>query len=326
MDREAIKDLLREVVGPNVELVDHPKWVGLHCPLAPWKHAGGRDTSPSAGISVQEDGTSIFNCYGCHSKGPITYLLSELEKYTGESYRKLKAEIDGNEYLGGALPAWGEATTRKASKLTPLDKSMYLDLYDSAEGHWYLESRGISDDTARAMELLVDPADSQLEERILFPVMGLGGELYGFSGRAVHSTAELKVRDYHGLQKAKLLLGEQLLREDDQFIVVVEGLFDVAKLVEYRYPVVGVMHSGITDAQYRRLLDLGKPLVLMFDNDAAGEDATDSVIKKLSGKLPLQTVKYPKRGSKGKPKPAAKDPCACTLSEVEWMIEHSRIV
>lgn len=41
MDRQEIKELLREVLGPNVELVDHPKWVGLRCPLAPRLHYMG---------------------------------------------------------------------------------------------------------------------------------------------------------------------------------------------------------------------------------------------------------------------------------------------
>lgn len=328
MDRESIKEVLRTVLGPNTELIDHPKWVGLHCPLAPWKHANGKDSSPSAGVSVKEDGgISVFNCMGCHSKGPLTYLLKELEKFTGDNHSKLIRELDGEEFLGGALPEWSKGKKVRAPKLNYLDKAQYLDLYDSAEGHWYLRKRGISDETARELTLLVDPEDSRMEERILFPVMDLEQRLLGFSGRATDSRAEPKVRDYHGLPKTHCLLGEHLLDlVNDEYVVVVEGLFDYAKCREYGEPTVAVMHSGITEFQYRKLLNIGKPLVLMFDNDEAGADAENSAISMLSGKLPLSAVTYPRRGTRKKPKASPKDPCACTYEEVKWMIQEARIV
>lgn len=325
MERDQIKELLKEVLGPNIPLVDHPKWVGLQCPLAPWKHASGRDSSPSAGVSVNEDGTSIFNCYGCHSKGPVTYLLKELEKFTGENYAALIRAIDGEEFLGGSIPEWG-AKRKHEGKTVFLDKEQYLNLYDSAEGHWYLKERKIKDSTARKLNLLVDPEDSQLEERILFPVFDKTGELYGFSGRAVFKTAELKVRDYHGLPKAKVLLGEHLIEPSDPYVIVVEGLFDYARLVQYNLPVVATMHAGLTDYQAAKLLNLGLPIIEMYDNDAAGVGAKEVLAKGIHGKLPISATKYPKRGDKKRPKPAAKDPDGLSYEEVMWMIDHSTIV
>lgn len=330
MDREAIKELLRTVLGPNVPLIDHPKWVGMHCPLAPWTHAGGKDSMPSAGVSVQDTGgTSIFNCLGCHSRGPISYLLKELEKYTGDNHSKLIREIEHNEFLGGPLPEWSKGTRGKAARLSYLDKDTYLDLYDSAEGHWYLADRGISDDTARRLTLLVDPCDSQHEERILFPVMDRQQRLLGFSGRATDRRAELRVRDYHGLPKAHCLLGEHLIDPaKDEYVVVVEGLFDYATCWEYDEPAVAVMHSSVTEHQYRSLLNLGLPLVFMFDNDEAGYGALEKATKMFSGKLPISEARYPRRGAKigGVKVPARKDPGACTCEEIKWMIRNARIL
>lgn len=320
MDRDAIKEVLREVLGPNTELVDHPHWVGLRCPFAPWKHASGRDSSPSAGVSVKDGDTSIFNCYTCGTRGSLPTILKRLETYTGESYKALRTEIEDGEFLGGKLPEWG-ASVKQSTKLRPLGPE-YLDLYDSAKGHWYLKKRGINDRTVELLDLQVDPEDSQMEERIIFPVFDRQRNLYGFSGRATSKTAELKVRDYHGLAKAKLLLGEQLIEASDPYVVVVEGLFDVAKMVQYGYPVVGTMHAGLTEYQRARLLDIGKVVVLMFDNDEAGERATEDVAKALAGKIPVQAVRY----KMGKQKIAAKDPCTCTAEEVEWMIQHAKIL
>lgn len=325
MDRPEIKELLREVLGPNVVLVDHPRWVGLHCPLAPWTHASGRDSSPSAGVSVKDGDVSVFHCYGCHTKGPLAYLLKEIEKYTGDNLSKIIRSIDGEEFIGGALPDWGARDiTRKATVF--LDKEEYLDLYEPAEGHWYLKQRGITDATVRKLQLRVDPADSQMEERIMFPVFSPRGELYGFSGRAVYPSAELKVRDYHGLPKAKCLLGCHLLEKRSPFVIVVEGLFDYARLAQYDLPVVATMHAGLTEYQSAELRSIGLPVIEMYDNDTAGKAAKSAIVKALDRRLPLSLTKYPRRGDVRNPLPAAKDPDGLSLEEVVWMIDRATIV
>lgn len=331
MNREEIVELLKEIAGPNIELFHHPKWVGFRCLLAPWTHEHGADKTPSAGVSVKDGDTSIFNCYVC-GKGPVSYLLKELEKYTGENYAHLIRHLETGEFLGGALPDWGKGVKRVAE--TFLDKEQYLDLYDNAENHWYFEDRAkargeekITNRTIRTLQIQLDPSDSQGDERILFPVFNRDGELHGFTGRAVHEQVVPKVRDYHGLPKERVLLGCNLVRKDDHYVVAVEGLFDVAMLVQYDQPVVGTLHSGLTIPQAQILLDIGLPVVLMFDNDAAGEKATEVAIEMLSGRLPLTRVKYPRRlQGKGKKPKCPKDPALCTEAEVIEMIANAKIV
>ena len=157
MDRTEIHEMLREVVGPNAVIVNHTGWINLCCPLAPWTHVGGRDASPSAGISIKDGGTSIFHCLGCKEKGTIPWLLRELEKYTGESYKSLINSIEDGEFIGGSLPEWGSRLIdRTPERFLSND---YIELYDSAVGHWYLQQRGILRSTTKSMGLLVDPGD-----------------------------------------------------------------------------------------------------------------------------------------------------------------------
>jgi len=302
MDREGIKELLRELAGPNVELIDHSKWVSFHCLFAPWTHSKGTDKTPSAGISVNESGDSIFHCYACigRKKGPLTWFLKEYEKYTGENLSAAIREIENNEFLGGSLPEWGQKPNAKA-KLEPLDPVIYEDLYDPAEGHWYLKSRGITSKRAiRAMGLCIDPSDSQGYERILFPVYTPDNQLVGFTGRAVEKPGEqlpenfLKVRDYFGLRKELVLLGSHLIHPEDEFVAVVEGLFDYAKLVQIDAPVVASLHAGMTDAQAKILRGLGKPVVLFYDDDPAGREAIETAHQKLVKYLPVSKARYPK--------------------------------
>lgn len=332
MDRQAIREMLREVLGPNTELIDHPKWVGMHCPLSRWTHEHGADTSPSAGISVKEDGTSIFNCYVC-GRGTVPWFLRQMEKYTGESYKKIINTIEHGEFLGGSLPEWGDSKVKKHVE-TFLDADTYLDLYDSAVGHWYFgeraEVRGetcLTDETIETLQLKLDPGDSRGDERILFPVFSRDGGLYGFTGRAVYDKVEPRVRDYHGLPKARVLLGLHLIMETDTLVVVVEGPFDYAIVAQYGYPVVATLHSGLTPEQAQHLIDLGKPVVFMYDNDAAGEKATDVATEALKEYLPISRVTYPKRKRwKGGKATCPKDPASCTEDEVISMIDKAIIL
>ena len=329
MDRDGIHDFIKEVAGPNAVIVDHDRWVSLHCVLAPWTHERGTDKTPSAGISVNDDGSSVYNCYACGTKkrsGPLVWLLRELEKYTGDSYKKIIKQIDGNEFLGGTLPEWGARKTSRRKEVNILDRE-YLDLFDSAKGHSYLESREITDDTVDYLGLMLDPEDHHGHERIVFPVFTHKGELAGFTGRATEAGVEPKVRDYYGLQKELLLLGSHLIHPTDPYVVVVEGLFDYAKVVQAGYPAVAAMHAGLTPYQLKVLLAVGKPVVLMYDNDEAGERAREVATEALQPYLPVSYCRYPRKkqalvgGKWGIPK----DPASLRDQDIDAMLDKARI-
>ena len=136
----------------------------------------------------------------------------------------------------------------------------------------------------------------------------------------------MRVRDYHGFQKASALLGIHLVNPKDKFVVVVEGLFDMAVVYQYGYSVVATMHAGLTDAQFAKLKDLGLPLLSMFDNDKAGIEATQRMVEKVGNALPMSVAPYfPRVTSKGK-KVWVKDPGACTMEEVDKMVSEATIV
>lgn len=294
MERNQVKDVMREVFGRNFEMSDLGDWVGMRCPISQWTHERGRDNTPSAGISVDPNGMSIFNCFTCKNPRPMSAMLRDFAEYSGENLDDLLEEIEEGEFLGPrSLPTYEQIKQNRLDEIAmPIDEGLHMDLYESAVGHPYLKDRGISDKTARDMELLYDPGDSEGDPRILFPVRGPDGMLYGFSGRATAPGARLKVRDYFGLAKAQSVLGAHLAG-DAKRIVIVEGLVDTALAHEMGECGCGVMHSTMTKFQAEIILEINKPTYLMYDNDKAGDGGTAAAIRHLAGNVPLFGTTYP---------------------------------
>jgi len=274
------------------------------------------------------------NCFTCHTKKPFHALIREYADYSGEDLDSLVREIEKEEFLGPrTLKGW-DATKRARMEdiAMPIDEGIYMDLYPPAYNHPYVRGRGISEATARRLELLYDPGDtnSDRQKRILFPVRGPDGLLYGFSGRAVHKSAELKVRDYYGLKKAHCVLGSHLAVQDaGRHVLVVEGLFDYANAWECGQPGCAVMHSTMTDYQAAIFRDIGKKVYTFYDNDKAGKDGAATASKQLWRYLTVLNVKYPRVWIENPNEKGGghwlKDPGEMLPEEFDEMIEKSTL-
>lgn len=335
MDEREIKEVVRDVFGRNTRTVVANGWVSMRCPLAQWTHEKGKDTRESAGISIQPNGVSVFNCFTCHNKMPIHGMLRKWAGYTGEDLGDLLDELEDSAYLGArSVPSWDETREAGVEDDPPLDKAIYLDLYDSAAGHWYLRERGITDETAERLQLMLDPCDpADGEERILFPIFDSEGGLRGLSGRATEAEkkARLKVRDYFGLKKARNVLGAHLIASEKvDKIVVVEGLFDYANAWNHGIPAVAVMHSTMTDRQAEIIRDFSLPTYLFYDDDGAGADGVKKATALLVDYVPVHDVTYPEVWIENDAEEAGghwlKDPGEMVAEEFAEMIEGAELL
>lgn len=319
MDANDIVFLVRKVFPPGMVKEVGDEWVSVSCPLSRWTHSKGADKNPSAGISIHPSGTSIFHCWGCSSTGSLTWLISSYARFSGKDLSSFAEEAEECEEFGGSLAEWGTRDAGEEHSIPVLNEREYFLAYPSAEGHRYTTKRGMPKGAADRLRLRVDPSDSRGAERILFPVYGKNGDFYGFSGRAVSDRVVPKVRDYYGLPKDRVLLGHHLIEPCHESIIVVEGLFDWAKLAYYGLPAVASLHAGITDRQRFLLLEMDRPIILMFDNDQAGCIATDKAYQKLKGYVPVFSCSYPERGNGVMPK----DPASCNRSEIMDMVNSA---
>lgn len=255
-------------------------WLDFRCPL-PHRDNTGRvhfDTSMSAGARIDPNGPSSWHCFACkgHLGNPgVAGLVRAITK-TGRAVPADLQEmaIRAEDRSSLALPHvdFEAAPVDEAPKplIEEVYEGLYLDAWGALEAQNYLAKRGLGEATAQALGLLYD--DEQ--RRILFPIRDGQGRLYGFSGRAIDKEAKPKIRDYAGLPKRHLILGQHRWQRNRP-VLIVEGLFGYAHLVEIgveRFINLGaVLGSVMTEEKAAILRLFDEPVYLLFDNDQAGE-------------------------------------------------------
>lgn len=292
MGKDDIVALLTQLDGKQITQVND--WVMCSCPLAFHFHESGGDKTLSFGISIHEEDTSIFHCFTCHNKGPVTHLIKLLDKYSPDDYSDMLEDVEATESFGTPARLWDDVKMgrKRKNKLgEPLD-IQYLDIYDSAEGQWYLHDREIDDETCKRLQLKFDPEDSQGEPRVLFPIFDPCGNHYGYTGRAIYSDVDPRVRDYHGLKKALVLLGAHLVKNSDK-VLLVEGPFDYARGWQFDQPTVASLFSSLTHEQAEILIKLNKPVYGFLDNDKAGREGSRNAAELLMKHVPYLAVAWP---------------------------------
>lgn len=275
---------LRQVfarLGIQITSVARTGWLNAHCPLAPWTHRSGRDTRPSFAAVINTEGPSRYTCLTCHAKGKVTTLVRELARLREHDHTEIsqmaemaEVQVDSLPPIGGHREAEADLLIYDPNVAASLE-GLYPRVQDHGAGLSYVQGRGIGEATCRDLDLMFDAEQG----RVLFPVRDFDGLLYGFTGRAIADDIQPKVRDYAGLKKRHLILGEdRWTRGKHRRTLIVEGLFALAHLIEIgaeqEFNVGAVMGSMLYPAQAQRIIRVGGPVYILFDNDDAGDAGT----------------------------------------------------
>lgn len=144
-------------------------------------------------------------------------------------------------------------------------------------------AKGFTAEELRAAGLTTARGGDYFPPRLMFPLADVRGRVIGFQARKLRDDDPLRGKYVNSpesdlFKKSAVLYGLHLARaaiaRQDR-AVVVEGNTDVIALRQAGFePVVASMGTALTDGHLRQLSRLTKRLVLCFDADAAGEDAT----------------------------------------------------
>lgn len=292
----------------------------------------------------------IWFCFSTRQGGSVIELVQKLEGLNC---------FEAGEWLidtgCGPEPEGVQISGEKKEKTTPSDrpantpiKQSLLPNLSEQGSHMEFTRRGIGEKTYHYLGCgLLTKGRSRLKDRIVFQVRGIletdgniTSTILTHIGRATtpeQQEAGGKWLTYKGFRKSaelynfdKLLL-DPIAREQARktgHVLVVEGAFDVAKLVEAGvFNVVAVMGSDLSDEAKPRLelmaRELNSPKFLVwFDRDKAGECGLMAAQEKFSAwDMPADGFDWDARfGPDQIAIPdAIQDPCDMSVRQIQWL-------
>ncbi len=258
-------------------------YVHICCPLAPWEHQNGTDSSPSFGIHVDPAGTSSMHCFSCNWSGDLIQLLLELKHHKAELDFKTLMGLANSELDGGGLPSLltqEEQAHHGVSQYPESWLSSFPSVFDSGQAYAYLQTRKggpVPEQVIIDWDLRWDA----FRKRVCTPVRGWDHRLHGLHGRSIDPEQEMKYLAYtHPTLKGvnpEVWLGEHLV-DWTKPVVFAESKFDLFRTYQCYRNVVSNLKAGLMDAALNRVKSAFE-IVTLFDRDKAGDLARRRVTK-----------------------------------------------
>ena len=152
----------------------------------------------------------------------------------------------------------------------------------------YLLRRGVSRKDMMDLELQYC-TEGKYAKRIILPVRNVGGTLVGFTSRSILKDAHVKYMTPSNFRISHYLYGEDLLREEEDNLVIVEGPFDRFRARQADLAAVATFGKSLSTKQMETLYRLRpKEVTLMWDADAHNEIIRAAAV--LSHAFPVRVV------------------------------------
>ena len=306
IDEETIRAIrrkhpIKEIVERYVTLTKKGEDYWGLCPFH-------NDSNASLSVSTKLD---MYQCFSCKKAGDIFKFIADYEqKSYGEAIQSLARE-DGLE-VGNVTKS---NPYQKDYEILSLAIKYYQNNLNSVLGEnaiQYLQKRQIDWNTIRKFEIglsiskqslsqyllnkydlnsLIDLGVTNSEskdifnDRIMIPIHDLNGNPIGFGGRIYQtkdSSKYINTKATKLFDKSKILYNYHRAHdklEKNNTIIIMEGYFDVI-----RASTIGVnncvapMGTSLTKNHVQILKKVTKQVILCFDGDSAGEEATKRAI------------------------------------------------
>ena len=284
----------------------------------------------------------IYHCFGCKKGGGVINFIMEIENLTfPEAVRFLAKRanlpVPEEEDQSGA-----DRLRRRVLDLNRDAARWYYDLLCSPEGaavQGYLDRRqirksiavrfgmgaspdrwdglltamtrkGYSKQELLAAGLVVNGKNGRLYDkfrnRLMLPVIDTRGDVVGFGSRVIDNSEPkyMNTTETITYSKRRILYGLNLAKKTKRpNIILCEGNLDVVTLHQAGFDnAVASMGTALTVEQTRLLSRFTKELVLCYDNDNAGQLATQRALELLNNsEFTVKVLKLPNRMVDGRP-------------------------
>ncbi len=276
------------------------------------------DHSPSMSVSKEKQ---IYTCFSCGATGNVYNFIMDYENVSFIEAVKIVANKAGFILnINDDLKTDKNKKLYDIYNISQKFYMNNINTANGIDAKKYLEKRNINNDCIKefGIGLAIDSRDSLLKlllnknydakdiekaglviknnygysdmysDRIMFPLFDLTGKIVGYSGRVYNK--DIKPKYYNTKETEIFKKGETLynyhkakesVRENNKLIVV-EGFMDVIRMYTIGITnVVAAMGTAVTKNQALLMKRLSNEIILCFDGDEAGNEATNSCINEL---------------------------------------------
>jgi DNA primase len=224
-----------------------------------------------AGEVAKDSG--LFFCFGCQTTKNIEEFIMFT---TGRSYFETARYIKSKETEANI-----ENIVNKAMYAPPdfvqydevLIKRLNNQALESPRAMRYYSGRSITEDSVKKFGL----GYSEKQDMVTIPVHSPDGLTIGFVGRSVEGK---EFKNTPGLPKSKVLFNLHRVKTSST-IYVVESSFDAIRLDQVGFSAVATLGANVSASQMKLLEKYFNNVVLVADNDEAGNIMKDKLIEKL---------------------------------------------
>ena len=322
-----------DVVGSYVALQQKGSNLFGLCPFH-------NEKTPSFSVSPSKQ---IYHCFGCKKGGGVINFIMEIENLSYMDAVRFLAKRVNLEVPDDRQDDDTARRRQRILALNRDAARWYYDVLQSPEGaavQAYLDKRQIRkaiavrfgmgastanwDDLTRAMtargytktELIAaglavaskkGGVYDKFRNRLMLPVIDQRGDVVGFGSRVIDNSEPkyMNTTDTPVYSKRHVLYGLNLAKKTKRpEIILCEGNLDVVTLHQAGFDnAVASMGTALTQEQIRLLSRYTKNLVLCYDNDNAGQMATQRALEMLNNtEFTVRVLRLPNKMVDGQPK------------------------
>ena len=273
-----------------------------------------QDHSPSMSVSRERQ---LFKCFSCGMAGNVFKFVSEYENISYlEAVAKVAEKVGMPITITKTYtPVQKYQEEYELMNLASLFYENNLNIEKGLPAKSYLKKRGLNDEMIKDFNIGLSFANNSLFEffqkknispaklvelgllnqvdlnyqdvfrnRILFPIHNDEGRVVGFTGRVYESDSTpkyLNSRETKLFRKGNILFNYHRARDAVRLakrVILVEGNMDAIRMYASGFKnTIALMGTSLTHDQIVLLKKLRVPVILMLDNDSAGELATYQV-------------------------------------------------
>ncbi|MBO5096358.1 MAG: DNA primase [Bacilli bacterium] len=269
------------------------------------------DHSPSMSVSSEKQ---IYKCFSCGAAGNVFTFVQNYENISFiDSVRMVAEKIGYNIVIEETKKPVKNANLYKAMELSEMFFKNNLNTSSGIHAKKYLEERnineniisefniglslpekkslynllekkGFSNSDLRKIGLInIDGVDiyDTFVNRIMFPIHNLDGQVVGFTGRIYNSDSDTKYynsKESDIFKKGQILFNYHRAKDfikEKRELIIVEGNMDAIRMYSMGFKnTVALMGTNLTKDHIEIIKKLRSKVILLLDNDDAGEIAT----------------------------------------------------